>query len=80
MSSSLHHDSGFLFQHESSNWNRYSYIIQLQLFLLPFHMFHYPSTLSILAFLLPLNFTTVSQCLDHLLTPYLIMYEWHEYY
>ena len=44
------------------------------LFLIPFYMFHYPITLSILAFQLPLTSMTASHNLRPHLTPYMIIY------
>ena len=55
-------------------WNLYFYTLILRLFLIPFYMFHYPITLSILALQLPLTSMTASHNLCHNLTPYMIVY------
>ncbi|CAD6598955.1 XXYS1_4_G0017130.mRNA.1.CDS.1 [Saccharomyces cerevisiae] len=46
-------------------WNLYFYILILRLFLIPFYMFHYPITLSILTLQLPLTSMTASHNLCH---------------
>ena len=46
-------------------WNRYFYIIILRLFLIPFYMFHYSITLSILAHQLSLTSMIASHNLCH---------------
>lgn len=53
---------------ETLKWNRYFYTIILRLFLLPFYIFHYLITLSILPFQLPLTSVASSHTLCHHLT------------
>lgn len=61
-------------------FNRYLHTIILRLFFLSFYMLHFPITLSILAFQLPLNLLTLSQASFHLPRSHMILYKQQECY